>query len=134
MSVRNRADSMKHKLTRQIKCRSDFCLSCRLFMPLLFYNRIAGGTKPDSSKGVYAVVDTVVARLPAACHSAVCCIYNCVNFECSDVASPNVKIITSRNQIRDVGNSAQFNFFLQILIFNMQKLFTCRNCMTHIHK
>lgn len=84
--------SMQDICARQVECGGYFCASCRLFVSLLLHNVCAGRAQLDSTKCVYAVVNAGVARLVAACHTAVGCVYDCIYAECGDVALPQVEI------------------------------------------
>ena len=95
-SLHDRPDGVNHIAARQIVGFCDLCLSGRFFMSLLFHKQTAFVPEPNARKGVDAVVDTAVTRLPAARHSRICSVDDRAASERGNIALPKINAILNR--------------------------------------
>ena len=91
-AVNNGADCVDDIPARQVKCRCDFCLSCRLDVPLLLHQLRTGTAELYTCIGVNCVVNAPVVRAETAEQGAVCCIDDGVAPECCNVALPQINV------------------------------------------
>ena len=92
LSLHNRTNCMNHMITGQIKRWSNLCLPCRFFMSLFYHHIIAIVSKLNSCISMNAIINTIMARLIAACHTAICRIYDCPHLKSCNIAPPDIKI------------------------------------------
>ena len=68
LSADDRSDRMDNVSARQIIGRRDFCLTCRLVMPLLVHYLVAVTPELDPRKGMYRIINTAVTGIETAEH------------------------------------------------------------------
>ena len=84
---------MYHIVTGQIVGRSDLRLAYRFFVPLSLHDLTAFVPQTNTCKGMYAVVDTAMAGLPAPRHSRIYGIDDSTASERGDVTFPEVNAV-----------------------------------------
>ena len=86
---------MNNMIAWQIVRKSQLRLSHRFFKALFLHYISTFQPQADPRKRVDTVINTIVAWLIAACHSAVCGIDNSTAFQRGNVALPQINIALS---------------------------------------
>lgn len=115
---------MQNIFTRQIIRLCNFCRPCRLFIALRFHNFGAFLPKLNSCKGVNGVVDTTVIRAKATEHLRISGVNYPVAFQRCNIALPKVYVGGNGRKVGYIRYAFEPQFFLQILVLNLQKFFT----------
>ena len=92
-SLHDRSDGMYHIVAWQIIGRSDLRFACGFLISLRFHYLTALIPQTHPRKCVYAVVDTAVTGLPAACHSRIGGVDDRTASERCNIAFPEVNTV-----------------------------------------
>ena len=130
----DRSYSMQYIFTRQIEGRRNLRTPGRFIIPLFFHYLRTDITKLYPGIGMDLVINAVMTRLIAACHFAVCGIYDRIAFKCRNIALPKTDSFFYWLKLSDIGNAFVFCFFFQIFILNINEVLADRCRHAHIHQ
>ena len=133
-SLHDRSDGMYHIVAWQIIGRSDLRFACGFLISLRFHYLTALIPQTHPRKCVYAVVDTAVTGLPAACHSRIGGVDDSTASERGNIPFPEINAVLYWRQICNIRDTLALGQGCEIFVLGLQIILVCLDSGADIHK
>ena len=132
-SLHDRSDGVYHIVTGQVVGRRDLRLACGFFVTLRFHDLTALVPQTHPRKGVYAVVDTRVAGLPAPGHSRIGGVDYRTASERGNITFPEINAVLYWRQICNNCDTLALGQGCEIFVLGLQIILVCLDSRADIH-